>query len=209
MKKFAIILACLMGSLSFAAAQEVYDVDNEYNWQNRKSSLSLAIGAPSLVSSIESIGTVDITKSSFSGAASIRYDYNVLRWLAVGGRFSYDGWQKSGTSRDYSYTYNESEDRYINSYEEHEVNCSGHRGSVLMEILFTYINREHVQLYSGLALGMQYYVQNKHDGQEKASMIAGSVIPIGVHAGGEHVYALAEVSLGTESMMSFGIGFHF
>lgn len=193
MKKYVIILCCLFGSLAFASAQETED----YNWQDNPSSLSITIGAPSLVTVIEStfdnIMERNNYTSSFSGSASIRYDYNVLRWMAVGGRFSYDGWKIAN---------NDPENTNIK-------NESGHHSSVLMEILFTYINREHVQLYSGVALGMQYYVHSEDALFEKGIMAAGSVIPIGVHVGGKRVYGLAEVSLGTEAMMSFGVGVHF
>ena len=38
-------------------------------------------------------------------------------------------------------------------------------------------------------------------------MVAGALIPIGIHVGAKNVYALAELGLGTEALLSIGIGF--
>ncbi len=199
MKRIILSLCCLVALATTALAQEsTSEINNEWNWQDRPSSISVTLGAKSLWSVIDGYNN----ERTF-GCYAVRYDYNVLKWLAVGGGVSYEGLNYSR----YRYTYDSATGAHasvLDPYTRHTV-------SLMMELLFTYINREHVQLYSGVSMGLMY----EWDGQvgqksEFQPMLPGwSIIPIGVRAGGKRVYALAEVTLGTQALMNFGVGFHF
>jgi len=199
-KLFSVFFMAMLAMGCFA--QESYTLTiSDWQWSDRPNSITIGAGAPSLVSTIESYLALDQVRDDRAdlyslGSYQLRYDYNVLRWLAAGARVSYDGWKC----------------RSKNSSEYYSV--EGHRLSVLMELLFTYINREHVTLYSGLALGMSQNWDKSvlTDGTDDArhrSFVAGGIIPIGVRVGGKVAYGMAEVSLGTESIIAIGFGCKF
>lgn len=184
MKKLVVSLVCLLMACFSMKAQE--SVKPEWNWSDRPSAVSVTFGAQSFWGMLEH-------GSGSMGAYSIRYDYNVLKWLAVGGRISYEG------VRDARYNYSSGET--IPGYT--------HYFSPMMNLLFTYINREHVQLYSGVGMGLHYTLSKYGTKSDFEMLPSWAVIPIGVRVGGEHVFGLAEVTLGTEAMMSLGIGVRF
>lgn len=201
MKKMILMAAMFFTVVAPAVAHE--RVEEEWSWENRPSSVTITIGAPSMTTIVlanMSRRWSDRRSPSYYGAYSIRYDYNILRWLAVGGSLSYDGWERI----DIETVRNEKAGTITTS----QARYAGHRASVLMGVRFTYINREHVQLYSGLALGMSMYWEYDNSYWDHPMQVAGSVVPVGVHVGSQKVYGMAEVSVGTESMMSIGIGFH-
>lgn len=168
-----------------------YAQNQPWTWAEKAGSLTFSIGAPSVYTLIDSYDLAHEHRGmSYMGSYSICYDYNILRWLAVGVRGSYEGWTFNGK---------------LNSDENIYQNC--HRASVLMTIRFTYINRENVQLYSGVGIGPSYLFR-KEDGENYNYLaFAGYVTPIGIHVGAKNVYALAELGLGTEALMSVGVGF--
>lgn len=177
-KAFLLLLFAISVATSYAQNQP-------WNWSEKPSSLSLAIGAPSTFTLIDSFDLAHEHRGmSYLGSFSVSYDYNILRWMAVGVRGSYEGWQYKG-----------------NDYQ----NC--HRASMLMTIRFTYINRENVQLYSGVGLGPSYMFRKENGEKYNYMSFAGYVTPIGIHVGAKNVYALAELGLGTEALMAVGVGF--
>lgn len=188
MKKiFSLLLFVFIAATSYAQYQQ-------WNWSDKPGSLSITIGAPSTYTLIDSHNLARVHRGmSYFGSYSINYDYNILQWLAVGARGSYEGWQFNGKLN--------SVDDVVNHFH----NC--HRASVLMNVRFTYINRENVQLYSGIGLGLSYLFRNEDGERYNYLGFAGSVTPIGIHVGAKNVYALAELGLGTEALMSIGIGF--
>lgn len=192
MKKYLLLLMlCIVVAASYAQSQP-------WNWSDKPGSVSITIGAPSAYTLIDSYNLSRAHRGmSYFGSYSINYDYNVLKWLAVGARGSYEGWQFYGP-------YNGMIGGGSASGENVLMNC--HRASVLMNVRFTYINRENVQLYSGIGLGLSYLFRNENGDQYNYLGFAGSLIPIGIHVGAKNVYGLAELSLGTEALMSIGLG---
>lgn len=182
MKKLLVSLACLVLAIGSAFAQE--ETASTYDWKANPSSLSVSFGPQSLWGLIE-----NGTNARSFGTYSLRYDYNVLKWLAVGGRATYEG----------------------ATYKRSDVDRIYHKANVAMEVLFTYVNREHLQLYSGVSMGLIYRWDGAMDAKLdfKPMLPCASVIPIGLHVGGEHVYGLAEVSLGSEAVMNLGLGVRF
>jgi len=207
MKKITLTLCGI--ALCFAAFAQ--NETKQWEWSDRPNSVSVTVGAPSVASMATALDDYLSLSGSRSqlyyGSYSLRYSYNVLRWLAVGAHASYDGWSCSGDRAFYDY------DNNVTSSQN--VSYTGHRASLLMDITFTYINRPHVQLYSGLGMGMQYYWRARPDEDNLAKVnkqqmmhVAASIVPIGLHVGNERVYGMAEVSIGTDALMAIGIGFH-
>lgn len=164
-----------------------------YNWRNHRHSFAFTWGAPSifdgslvLLEWIVTLGQEDHTH--YVGPFSFEYGYNVLRWLRVGGRLTY-------------------EYAYCRGYEPvyHTIRVNG-------RIDCTYINKEHVRLYSGFELGAgmsynRYPTLNEKD-FVKPILVLG-LCPIGVEAGSERVFFKAEVNLGSTESLRTGIGFRF
>lgn len=209
MKRFGLFAILATISMALFAQDNTFGSTfvNSYNWSDRPHSIYISAGAPSVVSmgyATSAVSNLHFKSDSeanvlYFGGYSLRYNYNVLKWMQVGGRLSYDGWLVNGQNP------SDPADRK---------DIYGHRFSWLMGVNFTYVNREHVQVYSGVGLGMGLRIQkNIQAGVApdllRRSTLAYNVTPIGVHVGGPRVYALAEVSIGTESLICAGIGAHF
>ena len=187
-KMVSMVLFCLVVGVSYAQTEP-------WRWSDKPGSLSITIGSPSTYSLVESNNLAQLHQGlSYFGSYTINYDYNILRWLSVGARGSYEGWQFKGNLLS-------DEGSAVYSFQ----NC--HRASVLLDVRFTYINREKVQLYSGVGLGISYLFKRVEGEKFNYMMVAGALIPIGIHVGAKNVYALAELGLGTEALLSIGIGF--
>lgn len=128
--------------------------------------------------------TVEIHDMTFTGEHALHYRWNALQWLRVGGDLSY--------SR-LSYTMTNSGDYLFN------------RMGMQAKIDFTYLNRRYVKLYSGLGLGIG--VLWGYEPPIKP-MPQFTLTPIGVEAGGDRVYGLAEINIGTTAIFQAGIGVH-
>lgn len=182
------VLFCLVVGVSYAQTEP-------WRWSDKPGSLYITVGAPSTFTLAESAKYARLHRGiNYYGAYSFNYDYSILKWLAVGAKLSYEGWQFKGQVESDN---NILQDAYRMS----------NRASALLNIRFTYINREHVQLYSAVGLGMSYFFKTEDSEKYNYLGFAGSVTPIGVHLGAKNVYALAEISLGTEALMSIGMGF--
>ncbi len=169
----------------------------EYNWQDQRHSLSVSLGSPSLVSGTSGIITAIFsgfdqnteTRIKLYGSYGIHYGYNVLSWLRVGGSLGYSGWKKTqdGVKKE---TFNEF--------------------SLLTKVDFTYLNRQYVRLYSGLGVGAMLNITNNFGttdpGRTYSPNVAWAITPIGLEAGGKHVYGLAEINIGTTDLLRAGIG---
>lgn len=193
--KHKILICCLILGMSCVKNVILKAQDTTWKWSDKPSSLYITVGAPSTYTLVESAEYARQHRGmNYYGAYSINYDYNILKWLAVGVKASYEGWQYKGQIENVD---NIMQDAYRVS----------HRASALLNIRFTYINREHVQLYSGVGMGIAYYFKTEDSEKYNYLGFAGSVIPIGIHLGAKNAYALAELGLGTEALMSIGVGF--
>lgn len=160
-----------------------------YDWQTQRHSFTLSYGSPSIIDKaltgfawLVMLGTED--SPQYTGCFSLQYGYNVLRWLRVGGRYSYAG---------YKTKYNE----WL------------HLNYIAARVDFTYLNKKHLKLYSGFETGIGIC----HDsyGYEPTTFpfLITSVCPIGIHAGGEHAYFMSEINFGNTELVRVGVGFHF
>lgn len=79
-----------------------------------------------------------------------------------------------------------------------------HRAVFLARVDFTYLNRQFVKLYSGVGMGIQYASVG-----DFPVRYAYNITPIGIHAGSDRIFALAELNLGATDFMRVGFGVHF
>lgn len=164
-----------------------------YDWRDHRHSISFSVGLPSIYSTafgshswnfyIPAPGSSGGSSRSniFTGAWSIDYGYNLLRWLRLGASVNYECW--------------------VGSNRTHDV-------GVIAHVDFTYINREHVRLYSGIAVGVGMHISQYSDGAvEGLYLPAANLTPIGLNFGNERVFGLVETNIGSASVLRVGIGF--
>ncbi len=225
MKK--IILGCMavLAAMSMAAQSEVspenysngnpqsvtivvpssnQPVQNVYNWADHRHNISFSVGLPGLYSTAISghswrfylakpgtttSGTTGTTPSGttvrssefFCGSWAFEYDFQILRWLRVGTELNYEYWMG---------------------------NTRTHDAALMAKVAFTYINQEHIRLYSGVGIGIGMHFDGFSDGTIAGRYLPAIVgTPIGLQAGNAKVYALVETNIGSASFLRVGIGF--
>lgn len=181
---------------------------DEYDWRERRSSLSFTAGTPSLLSG--TTGIIMAIVEAFDdpdahiriyGSYGVHYGYNVLSWLRVGGSLSCTGFSET---RQYSQrTYIDRTNEFI----------------MMAKVDFTYLNRRHVRIYSGIGAGLDVmwfssYINGQlqpedEDHKRVTPLPAFTVTPIGIEAGGKRVYGLAEINVGTIDLLRAGVGVRF
>lgn len=180
----------------------------DYDWRERRNSLSFTAGTPSLLSG--TTGIIMAIVEAFDdpdahiriyGSYGVHYGYNVLPWLRVGGSLSCTGFSET---RQYSQrTYVDRTNEFI----------------MMAKVDFTYLNRRHVRIYSGIGAGMDVmwfssYINGQlqpedEDHKRVTPLPAFTVTPIGIEAGGKRVYGLAEINVGTIDLLRAGVGVRF
>ena len=164
-----------------------------YDWREHRQSVSISVGLPSIYSTafgshawnfyIPAPGSTSTARRSeiFTGAWAIDYGYNILRWLRLGASANYECWAGNDRTHDVSLT---------------------------ARVDFTYINREHVRLYSGIAVGLGMHIEHYASGAVEGIYIpAANLTPIGLNFGNERVFGLVETNIGSASVLRVGIGF--
>lgn len=196
MKRLLISIVLLAGIAAGAMAQ--------YDWKERRNSLSVTVGSPSLISGGSGVFTSMFSKDadmSIFGTYGLNYGFNVLKWMRVGGSFFYSGWKMDKSDEEKTKT-----DRYDEM-------------ALLAKVDFTYLNRKYVRLYSGAGVGANLTnIRHITDGIENKDNLNPSefmpycgwvVTPIGVEAGGKCVYGIAEINIGRCDFFRAGLGFRF
>lgn len=187
MKKYLLIAIGLLMAGLMLAQKPAYD------WRDYRHMVIVSYGSPSLVDGMVdglvwlfTWGQEETAKST--GQIGVQYGYNALKWLRVGGRFSYLG-------------------SYYPGYEPYTHSCK-----VSGRVDFTYLNRRYVMLYSGVELGVginyNVYKTSFDDNFIKPSLVVG-VTPIGIQVGGSHVFGMAELGIGSIEIIRAGIGIRF
>lgn len=176
-------------------AEQSMSQQKAYNWADYRHSFSVSVGLPGLYSTamgrhswdfyiaktISTLGGTKPRSEFFCGAWSIDYGYQIIRWLRIGAVANYEYWM--GDTRT-------------------------HDAAVLAKVDFTFINKEHLRLYSGIGLGVGVHIEHMADGTVAGRYIpAVTGTPIGLHAGSPRVYALVETNVGAASFLRVGIGF--
>lgn len=128
------------------------------------------------------------------GTFSASYYYRPLKWFWVGGTLGY--FNASGTY------YNLLTDQKMGKYERHMIN-------IMPSVRFAYLNRPHLNLYSGLSLGLSIAHQSWPIDASKSGVSACfQVTCFGVSVG-EKLFGFAEIGFGMKGLGCFGIGYRF
>lgn len=209
MKRIFLLSMLLVTLLLTTRAQET----QAYNWSDYRHSLSVTVGAPSGYNAFRGL-FVDIWVSAldhadngmYYGAYSMQYHYQCLKWLRAGFKASWEG---------------DSHDIYAEKEKENLKGHSfGHTVSLMPSCQFTYLNRRHVQVYTGIDIGVNVMLRENHyvngytnsDGKTNnvsyTFLPAFNITPVGVCFGNERVYGLVETNIGADAFVKAGIGMH-
>ena len=206
-----LVSIALVVLLAFSAHAQSTD----YDWQARRHDLSITGGYMSGIYPFRTL-IINIASSLGDNGGSIRYygnyglqyHYQALWWLQAGVKAQWEG-----DGYDFYDRADEAKTTIIGQ-------TSGHCASLMASCRFTYLNRRHVKLYSGLDFGLGMYFLDKtyregyvdSDGNshtlQAAFLPAFNLTVFGTSFGGERVYGLAELNLGYDALLTLGIGCH-
>lgn len=126
---------------------------------------------------------------------TLGYRFRVLKWLWVGGDISYCGF--FGSFRE-PYT-----DQKVGAYRDHFI-------SIMPAVRFSYLNREYVTLYSGIAGGIAFeFGKTYPDYKFHNNHLALQCTLFGVSAGNQSWFGFAELGWGFKGYANAGFGFRF
>jgi hypothetical protein len=129
---------------------------------------------------------------------SFNYHYRAIKWLWVGGLTTVSG------------LHNTWHDRFTDEVTGHgsEVHIT-----LMPDLRFSYLNREHVTLYSGFGLGLNMkLMKDPHLYGEKTQSYYGlayQLTAFGVKAGAKHWFGDLELGYGDKGIISAGFGYEF
>lgn len=203
-------LLSLIALLSLSTIQAV-----EPAWQENPHSLSISAGAVSgfyLAKSLFSWIPVAAGHSQnvkYYGNYGLQYYYQTKRWCRVGVKGNWEG---------------DFYDLYTAKKDDPKALKKGvtfdHAVSLVASAQFTYLNNEHVQLYSGLDAGAAAYIKDTRyeagydDGKGNSHPVqvtwlpAFNLTPIGVAFGSWRVFGYFETNIGYEAFAKIGLGVH-
>lgn len=136
---------------------------------------------------------------------SLYYLYRVAPWFWIGISTNYSNYSKEIHIRQ--------------SHEIFDFNIEGtktyHLLGIMPEIRFSYFNRPHVTLYSGLSVGVDLHIPGKYEGNEAYKdyypdplfYSAFQATLFGVKAGGSHWFGSFELGAGYKGIASLGVGY--
>lgn len=128
----------------------------------------------------------------------INYHYRLAKWF----------W--AGLSIDYTYAKDHIDYAYWDYIQERR-----HFITIMPELRFSYLNRPHVTLYSGLAVGittapgynMHPMVEETDNNTKTFSSF--QITALGIRAGRDHLFGTFEAGIGFKGFASLGIGYAF
>lgn len=123
---------------------------------------------------------------------SLGYHYRLAKWFWLGGTFAF-----SELSTAYC-------DRITDEIKQkiHSLHFT-----VLADARFSYLNRKHVTLYSGLSFGLDFDCDQ--NGTYYGATFAEQITILGVKAGAKHWFGNLELGAGFKGFVSGGIGYEF
>lgn len=202
MKRLLIILSIgLLALMPPAQAQKPHsDLRNEIGVDAGPISMAggLIFGTVGFFNALGSGLSHKAMDSHLYGEYGIHYYYQVTHWCQVGFKTTVEGAQVT---------------RYTDSLRTSVESISRDLlFSVMPSVRFTYLNRPWVRLYSGVDLGVGYFLSTRQDmAKEKDSnnfLFAFNITPLGVNVG-KQFYGLFELNAGFDSIVKVGIGARF
>jgi len=185
-----------------------------WEWSDHRNTLSVSAGYVSTWYLLESLVTwipaaADHAQNGhYYGAYGLQYHYQCLQWIRAGMKATWEG-------NDYEMCKKESDDSYTRIG-----HAFCHTASLMGSIQFTYLNCKHIQLYSGLDLGVGMYLADRRYDEGYANsngethpvttrwLPAFNITALGFAFGGQHLFGLIELNAGYEALIKAGIGLH-
>ena len=200
-KSLFLLLLCVPFGMGLFAQGDGSDWRQTFN----RHEFSLAVGDPTMANRARmekfSVNTMtswlDIptyTDVYTSAPITVGYRFRLLKWLWLGGDITYCGF--FGTSRNI-YT-----EEPVYKYRENSV-------SIMPSIRFSYLNREHVTLYSGFTSGLRIGVAESYNEKDAFVRLPFQVTLFGVSAGSQSWFGFAELGVGFQGFAKAGFGYRF
>ena len=134
------------------------------------------------------------TDTKFIGTYGLDYYYQVNKWFRPGAKVVYEGLTTS---------IYDSTDALINHYNTSTL-------SVMASSQFSYLNKKHVKLYSGIDLGIgTIFDDNKKGSGTTSTFCAFNVTVIGIRVGNDNIFGLVETNIGMDALIKAGFGARF
>lgn len=202
MKKAIVMLLCAVALCAGLYAQEQ---PSDWRQTMKRNEFSLSIGDPAFANLTRSVDFSSSREGSWldvptttnvytSFPITLSYRYRLLKWLWLGCDISYCGFY--GTSRNI-YT-----EEPVYKYRENTV-C------IMPAIRFSYLNREHVTLYSGFASGLKFGFSEAYNEKHSYVRLPFQLTLFGVSAGSQSWFGFAEIGVGNEGFAKAGFGYRF
>ncbi len=136
---------------------------------------------------------------------SLNYHYRLTKWFWAGAMINY-GYYRDHVDYDNFQLY---QSRWLSRW----LHCI----TFMPELRFSYLNRPHATLYSGIAAGVTWFIGHHnlsweiYDGQwwKLSTFPSFQLTAFGIRAGGEHLFGSFEAGFGIKGIVSAGIGYAF
>ena len=157
----------------------------------------------------EPIEGVSPTKQIFTPVFSLDYHYRASKWFWLGLTAGYNYYQEKGDALYVGYIFPENSTW---QYKEHHF-------LIMPSLRFSYLNRPHLTLYSGLAVGL--YIKHGREYIDDDFLIRPKTIDhnrvfsafqltaFGLKAGANHWFGSFEAGFGIKGFANLGIGYEF
>ena len=157
----------------------------------------------------EPIEGVSPTKQIFTPVFSLDYHYRATKWFWLGLTAGYNYYQEKGDALYVGYIFPENSTW---QYKEHHF-------LIMPSLRFSYLNRPHLTLYSGLAVGL--YIKHGREYFDDDCLIqpitadhnrvfsAFQLTAFGLKAGAKHWFGSFEAGFGIKGIVNLGVGYEF
>lgn len=200
-KSLLLLLFCVSFGLELCAQEDASDWRQMFN----RHEFSLSVGDPAMANLTRKgnfsrnamTSWLDIptyTDVYTTSPITLGYRFRLLKWLWLGGDITYCGF--FGTSRNI-YT-----EEPLYKYRENSV-------SFMPSIRFSYLNREHVTLYSGFTSGLRFGVSRTYNEKRVYVRLPFQLTLFGVSAGSQSWFGFAELGVGYQGFAKAGFGYRF
>ena len=158
----------------------------------------------------EPIEGVSPTKQIFTPVFSLDYHYRATKWFWLGLTAGYNYYKEKGNFQDFEIPENPTW-----QYKEHHF-------LIMPSLRFSYLNRPHLTLYSGLAVGLyikhgreyRKYIDNDflikpRTFDHNRVFSAFQLTAFGLKAGANHWFGSFEAGFGIKGIVNLGVGYEF
>lgn len=151
----------------------------------------------------EPIDGISPTKQIFTPVFSMDYHYRASKWFWLGLTAGYNLYKEKGYGEPENLTW---------QYKEHHF-------LIMPSLRFSYLNRPHLTLYSGLSVGL--YIKHGREYRDDDCLIrpittdhnrvfsAFQLTAFGLKAGAKHWFGSFEAGFGIKGIVNFGVGYEF